>query len=321
DPARHATAPGIVSDGQGGCLLAWQIADTAGGAQHPVVQHLLADGTAAPGWESYGLTLSNAATEAGAFRIGYGHPFTYSTLVSDGSGGIIVAWSAIANGVGQVYAQRVLGSGAAAAGWPAGGLAVAPALTDQRLPNIAGDGTGGAFFAWQASDAGAREIRVQHVNRDGNTSPWPSGGDGLATGTGVRAHPVVAADGLGSAIVAWEEPHGTVRNIFVGSSAAAIVNAAPPVAPKLGFALRGFTPDPARSGALRVALTLSGAAPARLELLDLAGRRLLTREVGELGAGAHLLPLDGAGALPAGVYWLRLEQDGRAVTTRGVVMR
>src|SRR5262249_52207407 len=37
DPARHATAPGIVSDGQGGCLLAWQIADTAGGAQHPVV--------------------------------------------------------------------------------------------------------------------------------------------------------------------------------------------------------------------------------------------------------------------------------------------
>ena len=321
DPTRHATAPGIVSDGQGGCLLAWQIADTSGGAQHPVVQHLLADGTAAPGWGSYGLTLSNAATEAGAFRIGYGQPFRYSSLVSDGSGGIIVAWSAIANGVGQVYAQRVLGSGAVAAGWPAGGLAVAPAPTDQRLPNLAGDGSGGAFLAWQASDAGASEIRVQHVDRDGNTSPWPSGGYELAIGTGVRAHPVVAADGQGGAIVAWEEPHGAVSNIFVGSSAAPIVAAAPPIAAKLGFALRGFTPDPTRSGTLRVAFTLPGAAPARLELLDLAGRRLLTREVGDLGPGAHVVHLDGAGALGAGVYWLRLEQDGCAVTTRGVVTR
>ena len=320
DPTGTATAPGIVSDGNGGCLIVWQLADALG-AQHPVVQHLLADGTAAPGWGPHGNTLSTAATEAGAFRIGYGQPFTYSSLVSDGSGGVIVAWSAIANGAGQVYAQRVLGSGAVAAGWPAGGLAVAPAPADQRLPSIAGDGAGGAFLAWQASDEGATEIRVQHVDGGGETSPWPSGGYEMAIGAGARAHPVVAADGLGGAIVAWEEPHGNVSNIFVGSSAAPIVTATPRVAPKLDFALRGFAPNPARLGALQVALTLPGAAPARLELLDLSGRRLLEREVGELGPGVHVVPLDGAGQLRSGVYWLRLEQDGRAVTTRGVVMR
>src|SRR5262249_11808776 len=133
DPTRHATAPGIVADGHGGCLIAWQLADTSG-IQHPVVQHLLAGGTAAPGWGAPGNTLSAAATVAGAFRIGYAHPFTYSSIVPDGSGGAIVAWSTLTNGVGQVHAQRVLGSGAVAAGWPAGGLAVAPTTTDQRLP-------------------------------------------------------------------------------------------------------------------------------------------------------------------------------------------
>jgi len=320
DLTKQATAPGIVSDGQGGCLTVWQSADTSG-AQHPVVQHLLANGTPAPGWGPNGLTLSTAATQPGAFRIAYASRFTYSSVMPDGSGGAVVAWSAIANGVGQVHVQRVSGSGTVAAGWPAGGLAVAPAPVDQRLPSIAADGSGGAFIAWQVSDAGATAIRVQHVDGNGNTSPWPSGGYELAIGVGVRAHPVVAADGLGGAIVAWEEPHGPVSNIFVGSSTAAIVDAAPPVAPKLAFALRGFTPDPARAGALRVTFTLQSAEPARLELLDLAGRRLLAREVGKLGPGAHVVPLDGAGALRAGVYWLRLEQDGRAVTTRGVVMR
>src|SRR5262249_52591812 len=157
-----------VSDGQGGCLVVWQLAD-ASGAQHPVVQHLLADGNAAPGWGPYGLTLSTAATEAGAFRIGYAHPFSYSSVVPDGSGGGIVAWSTLANGVGEVRAQHVLGTGAVAAGWPVGGLAVAPASADQRLPSIVSDGSSGAFLAWQASAASATEIRVQHVDANGHT--------------------------------------------------------------------------------------------------------------------------------------------------------
>lgn len=317
DPTRTATAPGIASDGHGGCLIAWQSADTSG-AQHPVLQHLLADGTAAPGWGPYGLTLSTAATEAGALRLAYAVPFTYSSVVSDGAGGAVMAWSAISNGVGQVMAQRVAGDGVVAQGWPANGLALAPGPADERLPSIAGDGSGGVFLAWQGSAAGATEIRVQHVDGDGNTSPWAVGGYPIVSGPGARAHPVVAADGLGGALVAWEEPHGAVSNIFLGSSAAASA-AVPPGPPRPELSLTGFLPNPARSGALRVAFTLATARPARLDLMDVAGRRLASRIV--QGPGAHVVPLDGTGLLQAGVYWLRLEQDGRAVTTRGVVMR
>jgi hypothetical protein len=48
---------------------------------------------------------------------------------------------------------------------------------------------------------------------------------------------------------------------------------------------------------------------------------VLGREVGSLGAGHHLLPLDDGVRLASGVYWLRLTQSGRALVTHAVVVR
>ena len=88
----------------------------------------------------------------------------------------------------------------------------------------------------------------------------------------------------------------------------------------LRLALGGLLPNPA-SGGVSVAFTLPRHAAATLEVVDVAGRRVRSLEVGSFGPGAHTLRLDGERALAAGVYFVRLTQDGRTVRTRGVVLR
>ena len=86
------------------------------------------------------------------------------------------------------------------------------------------------------------------------------------------------------------------------------------------IALRGARPNPTFAG-LSAAFTLPDAAAARLELTDLAGRRILARDVGMLGAGEHVVDLADRGRLAPGVYLLRLTRGGEFVTSRAVVLR
>jgi hypothetical protein len=87
-----------------------------------------------------------------------------------------------------------------------------------------------------------------------------------------------------------------------------------------GFALGGVRPNPVTDD-LAVTFSLPDASPARLELLDLAGRRLKTVDVGGLGGGIHVVKLGEGRVLPAGMYLVRLTRAGRSLTTRAVVIR
>jgi hypothetical protein len=70
---------------------------------------------------------------------------------------------------------------------------------------------------------------------------------------------------------------------------------------------------------LVASFTLPGSEPARFEVLDLAGRRIFSREVGGLGPGWHQLEIGTAGDFTAGLYFLRLTQSGQSRATRVVV--
>jgi len=87
------------------------------------------------------------------------------------------------------------------------------------------------------------------------------------------------------------------------------------------LALAGARPNPARGGVLRVAFTLPSRQRATLELLDVAGRRVASREVGALGPGPHELTLEAAPRLRSGLYFLRLSQAAQVLQARVVVMR
>jgi hypothetical protein len=86
------------------------------------------------------------------------------------------------------------------------------------------------------------------------------------------------------------------------------------------LALVGTSPNPA-TGPLRVTFELPSPAPATLELLDIAGRRLEARAVGALGAGRHALTLGESPPLAPGVYLLRLRQGAVVVSARVTVLK
>jgi hypothetical protein len=90
-----------------------------------------------------------------------------------------------------------------------------------------------------------------------------------------------------------------------------------PASPSL--ALEGFRPNPA-VGAPVISFTLPASAPGRIELFDLAGRRVAERDLASVPAGRHAVQLEPFGTLRPGAYVARLTHAGRAVTARGVVI-
>src|SRR5262249_19486270 len=89
---------------------------------------------------------------------------------------------------------------------------------------------------------------------------------------------------------------------------------------RLLLAMGGTRPNPA-AGAFDVSFTLPDAAPASLEMLDAAGRRLWVQEVGGLGSGTHVLHVAPHPRLASGLYVLRLTQRGRVAVARACVVR
>ena len=100
--------------------------------------------------------------------------------------------------------------------------------------------------------------------------------------------------------------------------AAASVDVGESVPP--AFALERVRPNPTTSGRLAVAFTLPVDAPARLELVDVKGRRITSRDVGALGAGRHVVDLAGERKIRAGLYFVRLTQGDLQRSTRAVVL-
>jgi hypothetical protein len=86
------------------------------------------------------------------------------------------------------------------------------------------------------------------------------------------------------------------------------------------FALEGARPNPVVGRSLSVYFTLPSAERAELELIDVAGRRVLEREVGSLGAGPHAVDLARDRALPSGLYLVRLTQGANVRITRAAVL-
>jgi hypothetical protein len=91
----------------------------------------------------------------------------------------------------------------------------------------------------------------------------------------------------------------------------------PPVA---ALAFERVYPNPARDR-LMVTFALPRSGEARLELIDVGGRRIASRDVGALGAGRHTLDLARGLRLPSGLYFMRLTQGDRRITARAVVTR
>lgn len=332
--------PHLLADGVGGAFVDWheQPGFLFG---KPYVQRLTSTGGVSSGWPGDGVPLLSTDSE-----------FFPSEMVSDGAGGVIVSWTDLRNGNdADVYAQRVLTGGTVDAGWTVDGVGVCTAAGDQAFPEMVPDGAGGAIVVWlDYTNQINPQVHAARLLNDGTVSAlaslvdaavepgrvalhWftPDGSVPRATveraeaGGEFEALGEVLADGAGH--LRYEDRTVqagiTYRYRLAVADGATItylgqVTIRVPAA--VSFGIDGFRPNPA-AGEVSVVFALESAAPARLELLDVAGRRVLAEDVGSLGPGQHVLRLEKAASLPAGVYVLRLTQSGRVVTTRSAIVR
>lgn len=107
--------------------------------------------------------------------------------------------------------------------------------------------------------------------------------------------------------------HDETGETFAGDVEVEVPTAAP-----RALAILGVSPNPA-DRVMWVTFSLPGAEPATLELLDIAGRRVRVRTIA--GAGRQTIDLAAGGALPPGVYVVRLTQAGASAVSRVSVVR
>src|SRR5262249_25166764 len=132
----YQTPGGIVADGAGGVIIAWE--DSRGADKDIYAQHITATGVVAPGWPASGLAICTASGEQFSVR-----------AVSDGAGGAILAWTdrrAVTQD--DIFAMRVRGDGTFPGGWPVNGRQLLADSHQENTIAIISDGAGGAEVAW-----------------------------------------------------------------------------------------------------------------------------------------------------------------------------
>jgi len=273
--------------------LCWS--DQSGGVSRIWLHRFESDGTASAGWPGGGLLVASASS------------LNRPTALADGLGGAVVAWM----DAGMPRGVRVLASGAIALGWGTGVPLLDAGAAIAGSPFLANGSDGSVIVCWtDTRQAGQSLVRARWILPDGTPDPGVDESGVIITPLTVNASAKGAVgDGTGGVYVGWEDlaqpfvwwyvmmshiPHPTPTGVS-------------PSGHPMALALSPPWPNPARE-TLSVRLSLPTDAPARIELLDLAGRRLRARDV--QGAGDRLERFDGLGDLAPSVYVVRVTQGG-----------
>jgi hypothetical protein len=183
--------PRMISDGVSGAYIVWQDGRTGGSAYYNIyVQHLDRDG--APLLAVNGLAICTAPENQ-----------LWPEIDSDGSGGAIIAWSDHRGTDYDTYAQRLLSTGAIA--WTPDGVPVSIYPSEQMDPYVVSDEQGNTIVIWRDARAGNSDLYAQRLDRNG-VRLWHDTDVPICTAAGHQITPAMIPDGLGGAIMAWEDP-------------------------------------------------------------------------------------------------------------------
>ncbi|HTO90164.1 MAG TPA: T9SS type A sorting domain-containing protein [Candidatus Sulfotelmatobacter sp.] len=200
--ATNAQSPsGLALDGAGGVIVVWS--DLRNGTDLDIyAQRLSSFGVA--DWPADGLAISTALNDQ-----------RNPTMVSDGYGGALIAWEDERNGLNlpDVYAQRVSSTGSLM--WGTNAIALAQVQGSQQLPQSVSDGSGGMIVVWQTDHISSQDIYAQRVTGAG-VQLWglPQLGAVITSFSGDQTAPVIAGDGQGGAIIAWQDHRGSDSDIY-----------------------------------------------------------------------------------------------------------
>ena len=289
------------------------------------LQRFSLDGTIDPAWPAGGLLAVAPDTLTGV------------TFLPDGERGIHVLWYAH----GRAWGKHVLADGGLPAGMTGDPVDLAGGAPGFIIPNgslgppsspmpyvVAGPASGGRLlFAFQdASTLPVRSFRVRWLLRDYAPDPSePVAGRLVVPDANdrVRAVAAVHADPVGGAYLAWESigtdpiPFADIGEIWMTRILPSTLVGVSPQR-HAALALSAPRPNPAR-GSISLDVTLPDDSPARVELLDVAGRVLRAQLVH--GAGAHAIAFADLATLTPGLYFARVSHPLGSETSRVVVAR
>lgn len=337
--------PQVVTDRAGGAIVTWR--DFRDITNPNPNYHIYAQRVNASGarqWALNGVPVCVAPGNQGPM-----------VAVSDDQGGVIVAWQdgrAGSDGA-DIYAVRLTAAGVRAPGWDADGSALCTQPREQVTPVIVPDGLSGAIVAWSDSRSNVRfqtpdiyaaktiddlpvPVRVSLVGAAAEPGwvrlEWQVPMAGVSAEVWRRA---VGEDWLaigilvssGDGRITFEDRSvtpGATYDYRLGLGGIGDITFAGEVRVSVpsnaAFALEGARPNPASDG-VAIAFALPDDAPATLEVLDVMGRVLAARSVGDLGGGRHVVRMAEAGVVPPRLYYVRLARAGRALTVRAAVVR
>jgi hypothetical protein len=285
---------------------------------HVKVQRVGYDSALAPGWPTGGLVAVAP------------HTIFHVTPLPDHAGGLYLVWY---QDDGLPRATHMRPDGTFVPGTDANGVVLFPPgpLREPQtgfdggiLPYMVADVTpdGRLIFAWDDVASG-NGIRVQWLRSDLTADPSePVEGRLIMPNPEKTAVRAVHAAPDGGAYVAWNSATGAPGDFGNAGEIwmtrilpSSLVGVAPHAT---ALALSAPRPNPAR-GAVALDVTLPDDSPARVELLDVAGR--VVRALLVQGAGAHAVSFGDLVTLAPGLYFARAVTRGATSTTRVVVSR
>jgi len=195
--AASQTGPETVSDGAGGAIIVWM--DIRDGNYDLYARRVDASGNAL--WQSDGIPVCTDI-----------YSQYYPMIVSDGSGGAIIAWYDLRNTTDyDIYAQRIDAWGTLM--WARDGVAVCTAAESQDYVKLVEDGAGGAILTWEDDRGATVDVYAQRIDASG-TALWAAGGVIVSGAASSQYGPEIVTDGAGGAIVTWIDLRNASRDIY-----------------------------------------------------------------------------------------------------------
>ena len=253
---------------------------------------------------------------------------TRARVLGDGAGGAFVAWIDARAGVNPaLYAQHVLADGTLDPAWPVGDLGFNMAFGGHSNIALLPDGTGGVLAVWDDNRSGL-DVYSHHLLANGAVDPgWPVDGRAVSTAAGGQnAAGAAIPDGSGGIIVAWSDTRtpANSNDIYAqrvqanGTLGGTVVDV--PRDHGSTLALEATAPTPSRGGRLGLRFTLPREGDVSVELLDVAGRRVASRDFGSMPAGRHALDWAPGVRVAPGMHLVRLRFGGETRTVRAVTL-